>query len=230
MTDRYPTYHLDEDFRRHLDAFVRKFIAQGFEHFSKEFEKIDNFVARAENESPDRDAHDLRTRKKERYLLEVVSFRMLDELARGDFNSTDDTLIVMPDCLSLHNPQCKKVETKYGTVCHRCVDSCQAHHIVDLGRQYRARAIFSKRKLTDQLEYYAGRSKNLGVIGVACIMMLADGLRTAADVGIPARGVLLNCTGCELWNDDPFASSFSLDWLKEILEEKHGAKNSTVSG
>lgn len=225
MTDRYPTYHLDENFRRRLDAFVKEFIARGFEHFSEEFAKIDDFVARAEVEPPDRDAHDLRTRKKERYLLEVVSFRILDELSREAFNRTDDTLIVMPDCLSLHNPDCKKVETKYGTVCHRCVDTCQAHHIVELGRQYRCRAIFSKRKLSEQLEYYAGRSKNLGVIGVACIMMLSDGMRTAADVGVPARGVLLNCTGCEHWNDVPFASNFSMDWLEEVLKEKYGSRN-----
>jgi hypothetical protein len=44
-------------------------------------------------------------------------------------------------------------------------------------------------------------------------------------VGIPARGVLLNCTGCEHWNDVPFASNFSLDWLKEVLKEKYGAKH-----
>jgi len=225
MTDRYPTYNLDEDFRLRLDAFVQDLVAQGIEHFSKEFERIDDFVSLAEKEPPDRDAHDLRTRKKKRYLLEMVSFKILDELAREAFNHSGDTLIVMPDCLSLHNPQCKKVETKYGTVCHRCVDSCQAHHIVELGRKYRARAIFSKRKLADQLEYYAGRSKDLGVIGVACIMMLSDGMRTAADVGIPARGVLLNCTGCEHWNDVPFASNFSLDWLKEVLKEKYGAKH-----
>ena len=83
----------------------------------------------------------------------------------------------------------------------------------------------SVNKLTEQLEYHAKKLGDVGVIGIACILMLAEGMRTANEVGIPARGVLLNFTGCDHWNDQPFASSFVQDSLKSILEEKYGVRD-----
>ena len=68
------------------------------------------------------------------------------------------------------------------------------------------------------------------MIGIACIKMLAEGMRTAAEVGIPARGVLLNFSGCEHWNDQPCASEFSMRWLEDILEEKYGPRPAKTNG
>ena len=51
--------------------------------------------------------------------------------------------------------------------------------------------------------------------------------RTAAEVGVPARGVLLNFCGCDHWNDKPFASEFDMAWLEAILEEKYGKNQKT---
>jgi len=130
----------------------------------------------------------------------------------------------MPDCLSLHNPKCEKVETRFGYVCKRCTQSCQAYEIGDLARRYGLKIIFSKRKLEMQLEHYQKKMGDLGVIGIACIKMLAMGMRSAAEVGVPARGVLLNFSGCEHWNDQPCASEFSRMWLLDILEEKYGPR------
>ena len=60
------------------------------------------------------------------------------------------------------------------------------------------------------------------MIGIACIMMLASGMRTAHEVSVPARGVLLSFTGCDHWNDKPFASQFPMEQLENILREKYG--------
>jgi hypothetical protein len=131
----------------------------------------------------------------------------------------------MPDCLSLHNPECEKVDRPFGEICKRCTESCQAYQISELARQYRCKTVFAKRTSKEQLLHYADKMDNLGVIGIACIMMLAEGMRVANDVGVPSRGVLLSFSGCEHWQDQPCASEFAIDWLRAILEEKHGASN-----
>jgi hypothetical protein len=94
--------------------------------------------------------------------------------------------------------------------------------VIELADHYGIEAVFSKRKLGEQIEHYRDRGASLGVIGIGCVLMLAEGMRTAAEAGVPARGVLLNFCGCEHWNDEPFASEFAMDSLKAILEEKHG--------
>jgi len=224
MTDRHPTYRLGEDFPQKLDKFVSSFIEGGMEFFAEEFAKIDGFVAKARADRG-RDDSDLRQTPKEKYLLEMVSFKIYDELNREAFNKCRNTLIVMPDCLSLHNPDCEKVEKKYGYFCKRCVPTCRAYEIGDLAAKYGVKILFSKRKLTEQLKHFSKKMGDLGVIGIACVMMLASGMRTAAEVGVAARGVLLNFTGCEHWNDEPFASDFAMSSLKAILEEKYGPRD-----
>ena len=224
MTIDHPTYRLGPDFNDKLNAFVKRFIDDGFERFAEEFERIDGFVEKARND-PSRDDSDLRRTEKEKYLLEMVSFKIYDELNREKFNRCKNTLIVMPDCLSIHEKECEKVEKPYGFFCKRCLPSCQAYEIGELAKKYGVKIVFSKRKLTEQIEYFAKKMPDLAVVGIACVMMLASGMRTAAKVGVPARGVLLNFTGCEHWNDEPFASQFTMESLKAILEEKYGARD-----
>lgn len=91
---------------------------------------------------------------------------------------------------------------------------------MELAKEFGASVTFSKRKLEQQLEHYADKLTHVGVIGVACMIMLASGMRTASELDIPTRGVLLSFTGCEHWNDEPFGSRFPMTWLREILEEK----------
>ena len=227
MERHIPTYHLGDDFRERLDSFTNRVLSEGYEYFSKEFARIDAYLEKARR---DDSGESLRRTDKAVYLMELLAFKIKDELDRDAFNRAGKTLIVMPDCLSLHNPDCEKVETAYGDVCKRCVECCQAYGIGDLAARYRCKIIFSKRKLTKQLEHYQETMGDLGVIGIACIKMLAEGMRTAAEVGIPARGVLLNFSGCEHWNDQPCASEFSIRWLEDILEEKYGPRPAKTNG
>ncbi len=224
MSEKYPTYHLGPGFNQKLESFARKFLDDGFEHFAEEFERVDGFVERAHLDRG-RDDSDLRRSPKEKYLLELVSFAVYDQLNREEFNRRKNTLIIMPDCLSIHEKECEKVEKSYGFFCKRCNPECRAYEIGELAKKYGLKIVFSKRKLTEQIEYFSRKMGDLSVIGIACIMMLASGMRTAAEVDVPARGVLLNFTGCEHWNDEPFASDFTMATLRGILEEKYGARD-----
>jgi len=226
MTDKHPTYQLGDDFNSRLEKFVTKFIKEGFEHFAEEFKRVDEFVKLAHcqmDKGNERTDNDLRVNPKEKYLLELVSFKIYDELNRAEFNKRKNTLIIMPDCLSIHEQTCDKVELEFGSVCRRCQADCQAAQITELAAKYRCKVLFSKRSLEKQLRHHAEKMGDMAVIGVACIMMLANGMRTAGELDIPARGVLLNFTGCEHWNEKPFASEFTLKSLEKILEEKYGA-------
>ncbi|MEW5797246.1 MAG: DUF116 domain-containing protein [Candidatus Zixiibacteriota bacterium] len=222
MPGQAPTYLLGPDFDHKLTEFVAQFLDNGFERFAEEFTGLDDFIARANADTSTRNDHSLRRSEKERYLLEAVAFKIYDQLNREAFNRAKDTLIILPNCLSLHNPNCLKTDEKWGDRCQECTDDCQAAQVVALAERYGIECLFSKRKLEEQIEHYAERSGSLGVVGVGCLMMLANGMRTAHDVGVPARGVLLSFSGCEHWNDRPCASEFPMHQLEAILEEKYG--------
>ena len=221
MDRQHPTYRLGPEFDRKLSAFVQALISSGWEVFAEEFERVDSFVGGAKLDGRERDDHLLRRTEKPIYLLEAISYKLYDELNREAFNHTKDTLIVMPDCLSLHNPDCLKDDQKWGDFCLQCTPDCRANQIMEIAEQYGATVVFSKRKLEEQIRHFAAKSDNLGIIGVACLLMLANGMRTAMDEGIPVRGVPLGFTGCEHWNDQPFASAFPITQLEMILKEKY---------
>ncbi len=220
---RPPTYHLGDDFDAKLTSFVNAIQSSSTDIFSSEFGQVGQFVAMANADERERDDHQLRRTPAEFYLLEAVAYKMYDQANRDAFNRTKDTLIILPDCLSLHNPDCSKMDGQWGDVCRGCTPDCQADQVVQLASRYNARAVFSKRKLSEQLEHFDKESESLGVIGVACLLMLAEGMRLAMRLGIPVRGVPLNYCGCEHWNDEPFASAFTMSRLQMILEEKYGA-------
>lgn len=225
MNRPHPTYHLGSNFNTKLGQFVDNFLSEGFEFFQEEFARVDNFVQKAREDTAERDDHDLRRTPKEKYLLELVAFKIYDQLNRTEFNKRKNTLIVMPDCLSIHEKECEKIEKSYGSFCKRCQPGCQAYQIGELAKAYGVPIVFSKRSLSKQIEHFTDKMGDLSVIGIACVMMLASGMRTAAEAGVPARGILLNFTGCEHWNDEPFASEFALASLKDILEEKYGSRD-----
>ncbi len=219
---KIPTYYLTDNFSDKLGNFTADFIAKGFKLFEKEFAHIDSFVTQAQNDKSERSDHQLRCSEKERYLLEMISFKIYDQLNRDAFNKQKNTLIIMPDCLSIHEYECQKTDGDYGNICEGCHPDCLTSEISDLAEQYDCRVLFSKRNLSEQLLYHANELGDTAVIGIACIMMLAAGMRAAKDENIPARGVLLNYTGCEHWNDQPFASYFAVEQLIQILREKYG--------
>ncbi len=220
--NKAPTYELSDDFSDKLDRFASEFISNGFKMFEKEFAQIDAFVKSANDDLSERSDHQLRRSEKERYLLELLSYKIYDQLNKEDFNKQKNTLIIMPDCLSIHEYECQKAEDDHGSICESCHPDCLAAEITQLADEYDIKVLFSKRKLSEQLIYHADKLGDTAVIGVACIMMLSAGMRVAREQNIPARGVLLHNTGCDHWNDQPFASHFSIDSLKEILREKYG--------
>jgi hypothetical protein len=225
MEQHAPTYTLGPNFDQKLTSFTQALLTAGWEVFEKEFANIDTFVEMAKKDCRKRDDHTLRRTEKSIYLLEAVSIKIYDTVNREAFNHTEDTIIIIPDCLSLHNPNCIKEDHRYGDICRQCTTDCQANEICELAERYQAKVIFSKRKLEQQLQHYVKKSKNPGIIGIACLLMLASGMRKVIGENIPVRGVPLGITGCEHWNDAPFASSFPMKQLSAILEEKYGHKH-----
>jgi hypothetical protein len=215
-----PTYRLGPDTCDKLERLAARVLDDGFTTLAPELAGIEDFAAAAEDEDPERDAHQMRRSPKELYLLETLSFQVLDQVWRDAFNATQDTLVVLPDCLSLHNPKCKKTDGQWGDVCARCLPQCPAAQATELCAKHGATAVFAQRDQEAMLSHHRDRSGDLGVVGVACVLMLAAGMRASAMLGIPARGVLLEGCGCEHWNDELFGTRFALERLEAILAEK----------
>lgn len=227
MDSHPPTYRLGPDFETKLESFTNAFLTAGWEVFASEFANLESFLVEAQKDDPERDDLKLRGTEKPLYLLEAISYRIYDTVNREKFNQTTNTIIVLPDCLTLHNPYCEKADLPHGDECAGCTPDCPANRVEELANRYGAKVVFSKRMLKEQLEYQAEQTPHLGVIGIGCLLMLAKGMRTAMELDLPVRGIPLNYCGCDHWTDDPVGTSFPIERLAHMLEEKHAASDST---
>ena len=220
------TFRLGDDFYDKLSGFTDKFLSDGFALFKKEFANIDGFLEKARADQSDRKDQSFRLSPKEKYLLEAVYYEIMDRINREAFNEAKHTVIILPDCMALMQDKCKKVRTKYGKTCDQCVPNCEINKINQLAQKYDIKCYFSKRALTEQIEKIKKDKKSLSVIGIACLLTLASGMRSARDAGVPSRGVFLNFTGCEHWaGDHPIVTETTISRLEAILEEKYGIKD-----
>lgn len=219
------TFRLGEDFYDKLAGFTDKFLSDGFALFEKEFANIDPFLEKIRADKSARDDMDFRLNPKEKYLLEAIYYEVMDRINRKAFNAAKHTVIIIPDCMSLMQDKCKRARTKYGKECTRCVPNCDINKIMQIALKYDIQCYFSKRALTEQIEKIKKDKKSLSVIGIACLLTLASGMRSVKEAGVPARGVFLNFTGCEHWADQPIVTETTLSRLETILEEKYGTKD-----
>ncbi|SYZ74316.1 hypothetical protein TRIP_C60586 [Candidatus Zixiibacteriota bacterium] len=223
------TFHLEPDFYDRLERFTQGVLQKGFEIFKPDFQKIDAFYATAVADKSARDDHAFRRTAKPFYLIEALYYKIYDEFNREAFNRAKETVIIVPQCLALMQEKCQRKRGKYGKICNRCVPNCQINKISEIASLFGVDTYFSKRGLEKQLGRIKRAKPSLSVIGISCVLTLASGMRTAAELGIPARGVFLNFTGCDHWTDKPFATETSLARLKEILEEKYGLSHPSSS-
>jgi len=216
------TFRLEDDFYEKLDRYTRSLLNEGFGLFHEEFKNIDDFYQRAVEDKSERDDHNFRRTPRSFYLIEAIYYQIFEYANREAFNKARDTVIILPDCLSLMHDKCKKERRELGKVCTRCVPNCHINHIMQIADIYKVEGYFSKRALTEQISNIRRQKPDLAVIGISCILTLASGMRAAKEAGVPSRGVFLNFTGCEHWADEPFPTETAVDRVRAILEEKYG--------
>jgi hypothetical protein len=218
------TYRIDNSFYARLKKLTDQVISKGFKTFDKEFANIDQFYKAAVADNSDRTDHTFRRASKELYLIEAIYYQILDEAYREAFDKAKYTAIILPACLALRGEKCERKEVEFGKVCNHCAPGCQINKITEIASKYGVEGYFSKRALTEQLTKIRDTKKSASVIGISCILTLASGMRTAREVGLPARGVFLNFTGCDHWAEIPFVTETMLERVEKILEEKYGAR------
>jgi hypothetical protein len=221
------TFRLGDDFYDKLEKFTDRILREGYEYFGEEFKNIDDFYQKSLSDDSERNDHSFRRTPKPFYLIEALYYKIFDDFNRDAFNQTKDTVLILPDCLSLMQDKCKKERRELGKVCTHCVPNCTINKIMEIADKYAIEGYFSKRALVEQLEKIRKDKPSLSVIGISCLLTLASGMRSANEAGVPSRGVFLNFTGCEHWADKPFPTETAIEKLRAILVEKYGTSDSS---
>lgn len=220
-----PTYDLRElgeglAVYERLDRLADGFLELAEAEVGCAFVCVPEFAARASRDDGRKDEYYRRTTR-ERYLVELLACVVMGRQFWPEFAARRDTVLILPDCLRRQGDACKRKGTRYGTRCTACDPECAICRMTVAAARHGAGAYFADMEHAKQFRaLLRGRYRDLSVLGVACIWMLASGMRAAEAAGVPSQGVLLNFCGCEHWRDDPVVTDAVVERVEAILAAK----------
>jgi len=219
MKKKPPTYFLRDSFAEKLDVFHDEFLDLAKKHFADDMKDVDRYVELSKID-PVQKNFDWATFPEEFYYAELTQIAVLNRAMWDDFAAAKHTIIFIPDCLSLMQDKCKRFGEKPFEKCAQCVPNCVVNKIIQLKEKYPFEEVFAYRDQSEQFRSLKKKYGSIGFIGIACILMLADGMRTSMYNGIPATGIPLRYCGCEHWAKEPFPTDTFVDMVELILERK----------
>lgn len=214
-----PTYLVGPDFGEKLLCFRSEFLEIARARFGRDMKNVREYVERSRTDPVQKDFEWARF-PEEFYFVEIATIAVLNEALWDDFCRADHTIIFIPDCLSLLGAKCKRAGEPYVEKCEQCVPNCTVNKIVSLKERYQFREVFTYREMKDQFEVLKGKYRSVSFLGIACILMLAEGMRMSMQAGVPAHGVPLKYCGCEHWAGKPFPTDTDIEQVERVLALK----------
>jgi hypothetical protein len=220
-----PTYDLRElgdglDIYARLDRFADRFLELGLEELGAAFTRVPEFAARAALEAG-RDEEFYRRTTRERYLAEIAAVVIMGRQHWPRFAARRDAVVILPDCLRIDADRCRReADGACGTRCADCDPDCRAGRISAVAAAHGVPAYFAERERAAQFGALRRAHPDLALLGVACIWMLAKGMRDAEEAGIPSQGVLLSYSACEHWSDAPATTDAVVERVAELLRAR----------
>jgi hypothetical protein len=117
---------------------------------------------------------------------------------------------------------CKAQSTPLGALCAGCTSTCAVNRLTKLGNRYGFQVYFMPGDLrvfsTPGLASTGQALRNVGLIGVSCVLTNAPGGWDVHEMGIAAQGVMLDYCGCSWhWDKDGLPTDLSSTRLLKIL-------------
>jgi len=157
---------------------------------------------------------------REQYHLYMLEIELTNRLFKSDFIKADRRIALMPYCLRDFSVSCKSAKEGFDYQCRHCSAKCYQNHASAILKAHQIEPYIWMGGNMKQLAKYTTREKrSLGVMGIACIPELTNGMRNVRKNNIPVIGIPLNANRCIRWFGEFFPNSIDLVELERMLTE-----------
>ncbi len=166
------------------------------------------------------------------YYLNMVGSELMNRAFVSNFHQTQRKAVLLPACMRKHanDGQCKAKRISLDFVCTGCDKSCKINQYTQLGKEhdFDVHIIPHSSDFTAWLENFA-KDRQVGVVGVACLLNLITGGLELKSLNIPAQCVFLDNCGCtNHWHETGVATDINPLQLLKVLDapssiRKHAA-------
>jgi hypothetical protein len=149
------------------------------------------------------------------YHLYMIEIELTNMMNKGFFLSSENKIALLPHCLRESIELCKAKSDGIDYKCNNCKKTCYIKKISDiLNGKNITPYIWLEADLKKLISY---NKASTGILGIACIPELVNGIRRCFKHGIPAIGIPLNANRCRRWMGDFYPNSADLEQLEKLL-------------
>ncbi len=154
----------------------------------------------------------------DQYLLYMLEIEMTNRINLNRFAESSRKLAFLPHCLRDFSRECLAAPDGIDYLCKGCSKICTVNKISRLLKENKVTPyIWLQADLKNIFRMYIERSETPGVVGVACIPELANGMRLCRKYNIPVVGVPLDANRCRRWMGEFFDTSVNIQRLGELI-------------
>jgi uncharacterized protein len=165
----------------------------------------------------------LRLRPRAEYHLSMVGAEVLNRALQPGYERTRERALLLPACMrGPHAVQCRARRMDLDMICTGCSTGCRVNALTHLAaaQGVGVHLIPHSSDFTRWLRTWAAE-RDLGVVGVACVLHLITGGLELRALGIPAQCVLLDNSGCVAhWDPDGQATDLNESLLSSMLDAR----------
>ena len=155
----------------------------------------------------------------EEYHFYMLKIELVNRLNKNEFNKCGHKIALLPHCLKDLSKKCKSEADEFDYVCKGCSKQCFLNAISSLLRKFDiAPYIWMKADIKKLFKESNRKRKTLGVIGIACIPEVENGMNKCIQAGIPVLGLPLNANRCGRWFGEFHPNSINLSRLEKLID------------
>ncbi|MHB8840404.1 MAG: DUF116 domain-containing protein [Candidatus Aquicultor sp.] len=155
----------------------------------------------------------------EQYHLYMLEIALVNRIFKERFNRCDVKVAFLPHCLHDLDKKCRAASDGIDYVCKGCSKKCFINRVSTLLRAHDIRPyIWMDANLKSLFKDLQAQGTTVGVLGIACIPELVDGIRLCTRLNIPVVGVPLNANRCARWMGKFHETSVDIEALERLVD------------
>lgn len=197
------------------DFLISKILNELGGKLSKYFTDIDSHL---KNLSLAEKCDSTLTTSREQYLFYMLEIELVNRVYKGKFTFSEAKYAFLPHCLHDLDKDCLSASDGTDYVCKGCSKNCSINSVSRLMKNHNIKAyIWCEADLKKIFKLAKSIGQSIGVLGIACIPELVNGLRLCAKYDVPAIGVPLDANRCVRWMGDFYPNSVNEKRILSLL-------------
>ena len=156
------------------------------------------------------------------YHLYIIEFELTNRINNEGFLTCEYKFAFLPHCLRDLSKDCKSESDGFDYLCKHCSKNC---FINDISRMLEEKNIkpyiWMESDLKKFIRTHRLKNHSIGILGIACIPELINGMRSCSKAGVPVIGIPLDANRCARWFGEFYPNSVNLKILAGLIKTNH---------